>query len=59
MTMRELIDQTKEFEELLAKGLNEGADNQTAIKPVELEFNEDIFPTKKGRSLNRKLKHLS
>ena len=59
MTMKELTDQTKKFEELLAKGLTEGADNQTTIEPVELEFNEDIFPTKKERSLNRKLNHLS
>ena len=49
MTMKELIDQTKKFEELLAKGLNEGADNQTTIEPVELEFAEDIFPTKKRK----------
>ena len=49
MTMKELIDQTKKFEELLAKGLNEGADNQTTLEPVELDFNEDIFPTKKGK----------
>ena len=49
MTMKELIDQTKKFEELLAKGLNEGADNQTTLEPVELDFNEDIFPTKKRK----------